>query len=159
MSGLDVLVSEDRTVILRIFRKLCVELSKTERKPRVARKAKDLMQGMKALICLKVRAIRRRWPCTERRPPRRGGSGAVTVRLAVRVERSATSKEAVGTKQTRVVELREFCRQQGAERGRPMGAGAGRSQSDPPSTYRRACPASCRRPGALRREKAAGQVR
>ena len=86
---------------------------------------KDLMQGMKALIGLKVRAILRRRPCTERRPPRRDGSGAVTVRLAVRVERSATSKEAVGTRHTRAVELREFCRQQGAERGPPHGGGSG----------------------------------
>ena len=42
---------------------------------------------------------------------------------------------------------------------RHMGAGAGRSQSYSPSTYRRACPASRRRPGALCRERAAGQIR
>ena len=48
---------------------------------------KDLMQGMKALVGLKVRAIRHRWPCTQRHQPRRGGSRAVTVRLAVRVAR------------------------------------------------------------------------
>ena len=76
---------------------------------------KGLMQGM---TVLKVRAICRRRPCTERRRPRPGGSGAVTVRLAAQVERSATSEkpEVVGTRQTRAVDLREFCRQQGAER-------------------------------------------
>ena len=50
---------------------------------------KDLM---KALIGLKVRAICRRRPCIESGPPRRGGSRAVTVRLAVRESVARTAK-------------------------------------------------------------------
>ena len=98
---------------------------------------KDLMQDMKALnplIGLKVRAIRRRRPCTERRPPRRDGSRAVTVRLAVRVD----SKQAVGTRQTWAVELPLSCSSSAVTKAlsaaRYMGAGAGRSQSDLTST-------------------------
>ena len=95
-------------------------------------KRKDLMQGMKALIGLKVRAITRRRPCTERRPPRRGGSGAVsvTVRLAVRVERSAPSKEAVGTSLADAgSRAASSAVSKALSAARHMGAGAGWSQS------------------------------